>query len=108
RFSDGSPVTAAAYQRAWERILRPKMGSALGGNLSLQGQLVGGQAFLDGKASKISGISAKGLTLTFHLTSPNATFTSILSMQWFTAGKPNTPYSSTDLNVYQAYCPYYT
>src|SRR3989442_8899334 len=25
-FSDGSAVTAASYQRAWERILSPKMG----------------------------------------------------------------------------------
>jgi peptide/nickel transport system substrate-binding protein len=107
KFSDGSPVTAASYQRAWERILSPKMGSPLGVNLSLQDDIVGAQAFLDGKASKISGISAKGLTLTFHLTSPNATFVSILSMQWFTAVKPNTPYTSTGLNVYPAAGPYY-
>ena len=90
KFSDGSAVTAASYQRSWERILSPKMGSPLGVNLSLQDDIVGGQAFLDGKAAKISGISAKGLTLTFHLTSPNATFVSILSMQWFTAVKANT------------------
>jgi ABC-type transport system substrate-binding protein len=107
KFSDGSPVTAAAYQRAWERILSPKMGSPLGVNLSLQDDIVGGQAFLDGKASTISGISAKGQTLSFHLTSPNATFVSILSMQWFTAVKPNTPYTSTGLNVYPAAGPYY-
>jgi len=107
KFSDGSPVTAASYQRAWERILSPKMGSPLGVNLSLQDDVVGAKAFLDGKASKISGISAKGLTLTFHLTSPNATFVSILSMQWFTAVKPNTPYTSTGLNVYPAAGPYY-
>jgi ABC-type transport system substrate-binding protein len=83
------------------------MGSPLGVNLSLQDDIVGAKAFLDGKASKISGISAKGNTLTFHLTSPNATFVSILSMQWFTAVKANTPYSSTGLNVYPAAGPYY-
>jgi ABC-type transport system substrate-binding protein len=107
KFSDGSAVTAAAYQRSWERILSPKMGSPLGVNLSLQDDIVGGQAFLDGKASKISGISAKGLTLTFHLTAPNATFVSILSMMWFTPVKPSTPYSTTGLNVYPAAGPYY-
>ena len=32
------------------------------------------RAFLDGKTQHISGISAKGLTLTFHLTKPNPTF----------------------------------
>src|SRR3954454_21537178 len=107
KFSNGSAVTAASYQRAWERILSPKMGSPLGVNLSLQDDVVGGKAFLDGKASKISGISAKGNTLTFHLTSPNATFVSILSMQWFTAAPANLPYSSTGLNTYPAAGPYY-
>jgi peptide/nickel transport system substrate-binding protein len=107
KFSDGSPVTAASYQRSWERILSPKMGSPLGVNLSLQDDVVGAQAFLDGKASKISGITAKGLTLTFHLTHPNATFVSILSMQWFTPVKANTPYTSQGLNVYPAAGPYY-
>src|SRR3954453_7329830 len=107
KFSDGWPGTRASYQRAWERILSPKMGSPLGVNLSLQDDIVGAKAFLDGKAAHISGISAKGLTLSFHLTSPNATFVSILSMQWFTAVKPNTPYSSTGLNVYPAAGPYY-
>ena len=42
KFSDGSPVTAASYQRSWERILSPKMGSPLGVNLSLQDDVVGG------------------------------------------------------------------
>jgi len=107
KFSDGSTVTAASYRRSWERILSPKMGSPLGVNLSLQDVVVGGKAFLDGKASKISGISAKGNTLTFHLTQPNATFVSILSMQWFTAVPANLPYSSTGLNVYPAAGPYY-
>src|SRR6476646_2742445 len=107
KFSDGSAVTAASFQRSWERILSPKMGSPLGVNLSLQDDIVGAKAFLDGKASKISGISAKGNTLTFHLTSPNATFVSILSMQWFTAVPANLPYSSQGLNVYPAAGPYY-
>jgi len=107
KFSDGSPVTAAAFQRAWERILSPKMGSPLGVNLDLQNVVVGGDAFLNGKASKISGITANGNTLTFKLNKPNATFTSILSMQWFTAVKPSMPYSSQGLNVYPAAGPYY-
>jgi len=107
KFSDGSPVTAAAYQRAWERILSPKMGSPLGVNLDLQNTVVGGTAFLDGKSAHISGITAKGQTLTFHLVKPNATFVPILSMQWFTAVKPNMPYSSQGLSVYPSAGPYY-
>jgi ABC-type transport system substrate-binding protein len=107
KFSDGTPVTAAAYQRAWERILSPKMGSPLGVNLNLENTIAGGTAFLAGKTQHISGITAKGQKLTFHLTQPNATFVSILSMQWFTAVKPNMPYSADGLNTYPAAGPYY-
>src|SRR5206468_11162004 len=75
KFSDGSPVTAASYQRAWERNLSPKMGSPVGVNDQFQNVIVGADKFLAGKAQSISGISAKGLTLTFRLTKPNPTFT---------------------------------
>jgi len=108
KFSYGSAVTAASYQRAWERNLSPKMGSPVGVNDQFQTVVVGAQAFLDGKAQKISGISAKGLTLTFHLTKPNTTFTSYLGMQWFGAVKPNMAYSSSGINTsYPSAGPYY-
>ena len=95
KFSDGSPVTAAAYQRAWERILSPKMGSPLGVNLNLaehdrrRRRLSSPARPSTSRASRRS-----GQTLSFTLTKPNATFVSILSMQWFTAVKPNMPYSA--------------
>jgi ABC-type transport system substrate-binding protein len=107
KFSDGSPVTAAAYQRAWERNLSPKMGSPLGVNDQFQNVIVGADAFLNGKAQHISGISAKGLTLTFHLTKPNPTFVSYLSMQWFGAIPPSTPYTSKGLTKFPSAGPYY-
>jgi peptide/nickel transport system substrate-binding protein len=108
KFSDGSPVTAAAYQRAWERNLSPKMGSPLGVNDQFQNVVVGGNAFLDGKAQKIAGITAKGLTLTFRLTKPNPTFTSYLGMQWFGAQKPNMPYTTSGVQgSYPSSGPYY-
>ena len=108
KFSDGSPVTAASYQRAWERNLSPKMGSPVGVNDQFQTVLKGAQAFNDGKASKISGITAKGLTLTFHLTKANPTFTAFNGMQWFGAVKPNMPYTSSGVNgSYPSAGPYY-
>jgi ABC-type transport system substrate-binding protein len=107
RFSDGSPVTAAAFQRSWERILSPKMGSPLGVNLDLQHVIAGGEDFLEGKTKHISGVTAKGNTISFRLVKANATFVSILSMQWFTAVKPDTPYSSSGLVAYPAAGPYY-
>jgi peptide/nickel transport system substrate-binding protein len=69
--------------------------------------VVGGTAFLAGKAAHISGIKASGLTLTFHLTAPNPTFVSILGMQWFDAVKANMPYSSSGLNTFASAGPYY-
>ena len=107
KFSDGSVVTAASFQRAFERTLSPKMGSPVGVNIHLDTEIVGATAFLNGKASRISGISAKGNTLVIHLTRPNATFVSQLGMQWFTATKTNTKYTSQGLNVFPSAGPYY-
>jgi peptide/nickel transport system substrate-binding protein len=109
RFSDGSPVTAAAYQRAWERILSPKMYAQYGIFDQLNKMVVGAQKFTDGKAAHISGISAKGLTLTFHLVAANPTFVNILGMQWFNAVKPNMKYtkSSGGILKYPSAGPYY-
>jgi peptide/nickel transport system substrate-binding protein len=107
RFSDGSPVTAAAWQRAIERILSPKMGSPVGVNISLQDVIQGGDAFLNGKTQHISGVSAKGLKLTIKLNKPNPTFVAIMAMQWFGAVKPNTPYTESGLNTQPSAGPYY-
>lgn len=107
KFSDGSPVNAASYQRAFERTLSPKMGSAVGVNIGLQDEIVGGAAFFNGKASSISGVKASGNTLTVKLTKPNATFVSQLGMQWFTATKANTKYTSQGLQTFPSAGPYY-
>jgi ABC-type transport system substrate-binding protein len=107
KFNDGQPVTAAAYQRAFERTLSPKMGSPEGVNIHLQEEIVGAQAFLAGKASKISGISAKGLTLTVKLVKPNASFVPQMAMGWFTAVEPSLPYTSQGVQTYAAAGPYY-
>jgi oligopeptide transport system substrate-binding protein len=72
--------------------------------------VVGAQAFTNGKAAHISGIKAKGLTLTFHLTKKNPVFTNILGMQWFGAVKPNMKYwkkSSSGILKYPSGGPYY-
>jgi peptide/nickel transport system substrate-binding protein len=110
RFDDGSRVTAKSYQRAWERILSPRMYAQNGTFDQLNTMVVGAQKFTDGKAAHISGISARGLTLAFHLVKPNPTFVSILGMQWFGAVKPNMPYwkkSSSGILKYPSAGPYY-
>jgi hypothetical protein len=71
--------------------------------------VVGAAKFTDGKSAHISGISAKGLTLTFHLVKKNPTFVNILGMQWFNAVKPNMKYtkSSGGILKYPSAGPYY-
>ena len=117
KFSDGSPVTAAAYQRAFERVLSPKMYAQYGTFDQIDQWLVGGQKFAKtGPYSKesnppahISGIKAKGLTLTIHLVKPVPQFTSVMAMQWFGAVKPNMPYakSKAQERVYPSAGPYH-
>jgi peptide/nickel transport system substrate-binding protein len=116
KFSDGSPVTANAWQRAFERDLSPAMYVQNGCFLAIDQMIVGAEKFANCAGTKgvktsahISGIKAKGLTLTFHLTKPNPTFLSILGMQWFGAVKPNMKYSSNPNGVltYPSAGPYY-
>jgi peptide/nickel transport system substrate-binding protein len=107
KFSDGSPVTAAAFQRAFERNLSPKMGSPVGVNVQLDKILKGGADFLAGKTQHISGVVANGQKLIVTLVKPNPTFVSIAAMQWFGAVKPNTPYSDAGLLTQPSAGPYY-
>jgi len=109
KFNTGAPVNAKNYQRAWERILSPKMYAQYGTFDQLNKMVVGAQAFTDGKAAHISGISAKGQTLTFRLVKPNPVFTSILGMQWFGAVPANMPYTKDPggITKYASAGPYY-
>jgi peptide/nickel transport system substrate-binding protein len=109
KFSDGSPVTAAAFKRALERNLSPKMGqgSPMGVNVHMDDLIVGGKAYLEGKAQTLAGVKAAGQVLTVKLTKPDPTFVSILAMQWYSAVKPNTPFTDKGLDNYPAAGPYY-
>jgi peptide/nickel transport system substrate-binding protein len=65
RFSNGKPVTAANFKMAIDRLAQPKLASStsfLGSDI-----IVGMQNVLDGKASSVSGVTAKGNKLTFKL-----------------------------------------
>jgi len=117
RFNNGKKVTAASYERAIERVLSPKMYAQYGCFIALDQLLVGGSKFANcaGKSgvkttSSISGVKAKGLTLTLRLTSANATIVNIMAMQWFGAVMPNMKYYKHDsggIRVYPSAGPYY-
>lgn len=109
KFSDGTPVTAAAFKRALERNLSPKMGqgSPVGVNVHVDELIAGGKAYVEGKANTLSGVTAKGQTLTIKLTKADPTFVSIMSMQWYGAVKPNMPFTDKGIDAYPSAGPYY-
>jgi peptide/nickel transport system substrate-binding protein len=122
KFNNGKKVTAKNFQRAFERNLAPQMFAQYGIYDGLDVFLQGGQAFAQtGPYAKggpkftsnppkhISGIKAKGLTLTIHLTKRVPQFTSIMGMQWFGAIPSNMAYSNRDAGVlkYASAGPYY-
>lgn len=109
KFNTGAPVTAKNFQRSFERNLSPKMFAQYGIYDQLDQMLVGGAAFAAGKTQHISGIKAKGLKLTIHLTKVVPQFTAIMGMQWFSAIPANMPYSNSDAGIlkYASAGPYY-
>jgi peptide/nickel transport system substrate-binding protein len=109
KFNTGAPVTAKNFQRSFERNLSPHMFAQYGIYDGLDVFLVGGKAFAAGKTEHISGIKAKGLTLTIHLTKRVPQFESIMGMQWFSAVPANMPYSNSDGGIlkYASAGPYY-
>ncbi len=108
--SNGKTVTPQWFVHAFERLLSPKMGDAASarfGGISNLGAVQGAQAFYDGKAQKISGLSVKGNRLTIKLIRPFPSLVSALAMNWFTATDPSTPYSEQDVNTVVGAGPYY-
>jgi ABC-type oligopeptide transport system substrate-binding subunit len=103
RFSDGSPVTAASFKRAIERAADPKQSSPA---IAFLHDVVGADARNAGKASSVSGVTAKGQTLTVRLTRNNPTFLAEIAMPFFAAVKPNMPINAKGENVYPSAGPY--
>ena len=90
RFSPPSsrPVTAATFKRSIERVLAPATRSPVAGFLD---DVVGARAFRTGRAAHVSGITARGHTLTIRLVEPRGDLTARLAMPNFCAVPPNTP-----------------
>jgi ABC-type transport system substrate-binding protein len=87
RFSDGSPVRAASFAYAIKRSLSPHL-SSQGAAFVTDPQgvsIVGGAAYHAGTASGVSGVSAKGLTLTIRLAHAEPALLTVLTMPFFQA-----------------------
>jgi peptide/nickel transport system substrate-binding protein len=68
RFSNGKPVTAVNFKYAIDRLTDPKIQSST--SFLATDLIVGAEARVEGKASTVSGVIAKGNKLTMKLTHP--------------------------------------
>jgi peptide/nickel transport system substrate-binding protein len=70
RFSDGSPLTAASFSYAFERLFEPAMQSVAARSHGAD-DIVGARAKAEGRARRIAGLTARGDRLTIRLTRPS-------------------------------------
>ena len=103
RFSDGSPVTAAAFARALYRAVSPEQVSPGAPFIS---DIVGYEAVSSGKAKSLSGVTARGRTLVIRLSRPRPTIISELALPFFQAVKPTMAIDPKGISVYPTAGPY--
>jgi YVTN family beta-propeller protein len=106
RFSPPSnePVTAAAFERALERALSPDTGSFAA---ELLRDIVGANAYIDGRAERIAGVAAEGDRLMIELTKPVPDLLSRLAAPYFCATPPDTPIDPEGIDTIPTAGPYY-
>ncbi|MGH3072530.1 MAG: ABC transporter substrate-binding protein [Gaiellaceae bacterium] len=103
KFSDGSAVTAAAFKRAIERAADPQQASPA---IAFLHDVVGADERNAGKARSVSGVTAKGQTLTIRLRQANPTLLAELAMPFFGAVKPSMAIDPKGISVYPSAGPY--
>ena len=104
RFSDGTPVTAASFSRAFERGLSKQMSSAAA---SFAGDIVGAKAVIDGKATHPSGVTVGPSTLRVRLTRAAPDFLPRMAMNFFCAVPPDLPIKASGVDAPPSAGPYY-
>ena len=103
KFSDGSPITAAAFARAIYRVCHPDQGSPA---VAFAGNFGNCTAFNAKTANSLTGITAKGQKLTVKLLQADPTFVAQISMPFFAAVKPNMAINPKGIDVYPSAGPY--
>lgn len=106
RFSPPSnrPVTAKAFRSAIERALNPRMESYASAFVQ---DIVGLRAYQDGRSRHISGVTARGDTLTITLTAPSPSLPARLATPYFSAVPPDTPIDAAGIPGIPSAGPYY-
>jgi peptide/nickel transport system substrate-binding protein len=79
KFPNGKPIDAAVEKATFDRLFGKKLASPAVGFFNV---ITGSQAVADGKAKSISGITAKGNTLTINLTAPVGSFLKRMTVPW--------------------------
>ena len=101
KFSDGAKVTAANFKRAIDRTANKALASP-GAPFIVDPNgtnIVGAKKVNDGKATSVSGVTAKGNKLTINLTKPDGTFMAKITMPFFQATSLKLPLSKEVVNV---------
>jgi DNA-binding SARP family transcriptional activator/streptogramin lyase len=106
RFSPPSheAVTAMTFKSAIERVANPRMKSPVAGAFS---GIVGYHAYVTGKTREISGIVARGRTLTIRLAQPDGGFLLNLAGGGACAVPRDTPADAHGINDIPSAGPYY-
>jgi YVTN family beta-propeller protein len=106
RFSPPSnkPVTAQTFKDTIERTLNPRMQSPVAQDFL---DIVGAGAYMAGKAPHVSGVVARGDTLTIRLLSPAPDFLSRIALPAMCAVPSDTPIDPQGVRVIPSAGPYY-
>jgi ABC-type transport system substrate-binding protein/class 3 adenylate cyclase len=107
RFSppSGEAVTAATFKSTIERVASPRLKSPLA-NVWFGG-VVGYEAYATGKARDLSGVVARGRTLTIRLRQPDGAFLANLAAGSACAVPRDTPADAGGINDIPSAGPYY-
>ena len=97
-------VTARTFKFVIERDLNPKLSSPA---VSFISDIVGAEEYKAGKAKEVSGVVARGDTLTITLKKTAPDFLARISMPFFCALPTNTPVESRGVDTPSAAGPYY-
>jgi peptide/nickel transport system substrate-binding protein len=104
RYNTGRTITAADFKTAFIRGASGKMNSPA---LGYEHEIVGADAYNEGKAGTVSGVIAKGNKLTFKLSRAAPDFLSRLTMPFFAPLPPSTPLDPNGINNPPGSGPYY-
>jgi YVTN family beta-propeller protein len=101
RFSppSGRPVTAQTLRYSIERALSPDLGDFRPASFFLT-DLAGEDAYLNGTAPHIRGLSVRGSQLVMRFTAPKPDLAEILAMPFFAAVPDGTPASGFDVQAH--------